>query len=152
MSDCCCIIMQGRGLHHSCFEPRRSPAAAPFPSTSPPTPPAPIHLSRVSTASRRVTRVFRRAAENSLPPPSAARRLHPPPPPASVVCCFHRKLARRPPRWIPCIARYLPVKVFNSSCRLHLLLSPPRPPHPRSAPPPPHHPLCLTPPPALSQK
>lgn len=43
-------------------------------------------------------------------------------PPASVVCCFHRKLARRPLRWISCIARYLPVKVFYGFC-IHLLLS-----------------------------
>lgn len=43
-------------------------------------------------------------------------------PAASVVCCFHRKLARRPLRWISCIARYLPVKVFYGFC-IHLLLS-----------------------------
>lgn len=81
----------------------------------------PVHLSHVSTARRKNSDETFLGTENSLPPPCSLLYLHPLPA-ASVVCCFHRKLARRPPRWISCIARYLPVKVFYGFC-IHLLLS-----------------------------
>lgn len=100
----------GRGLHHSCF----------ILSTYPPTS-LPIHLSHVSTASSTNSDETFPGTENSLPPPCSALCLNPLPP-ATVVCCFHRKLARRPLRWISCIARCLPVKVFCGFC-IHLLLS-----------------------------
>lgn len=95
------------------------------PTTTLPIPPSPtslpVHLSHVSTASRTNSDKTFLGTENSLPPPCSLLYLHPLPP-ASVVCCFHRKLARRPLRWISCIARYLPVKVFYGFC-IHLPLS-----------------------------
>ena len=101
------------------FEPRHNPTIA---LPIPPSPTClPVHLSRVSTASRTNSDETFLGTENSLPPPCSVLYLHPLPP-ASVVCCFHRKLARRPLRWISCIARYLPVKVFYGFC-IHLLLS-----------------------------
>lgn len=90
------------------------------PSIPPPTS-LPVHLSHVSSANRTNSDESFPGTENSLPSPCSLLYLHPLPP-ASVVCCFHRKLARRPLRWISCIARYLPVKVFYGFC-IHLLRS-----------------------------
>lgn len=115
-----CTSTDREGSPSQLFEPRRNPTA----TATLPIPPPPTSLSpstcptSLLPAEQTLTRLFL-GTENSLPPPCSLLYLHPLPP-AWVVCCFHRKLARRPPRWISCIARYLPVKVFYGSC-IHLL-------------------------------
>ena len=101
------------------FQPRHNPTTAlPFPP-----PPQPLSLSTCPTsvlpAEQTLTRLFKELKIVYLLPVLCytSGLLSP----ASVVCCFHRKLARRPLRWISCIARYLPVKVFCGFC-IHLLL------------------------------
>lgn len=84
----------GWGLHHSCFSTTHMPQCPPLP-----------RLFQELEVVHLVLRLL--------------LYLHPPPP-ASVVGCFHRKLARRPLRWVACTARYLPVTVLRG-CRIHLL-------------------------------
>lgn len=83
------------GLHNSCFSPDTTPPQSFLPLHPPPL--SPVHLSRVSTASRTNSDENFLGTENSLPPCCSVLYLHPLPL-ASVVCCFHRKLARRPLR------------------------------------------------------
>lgn len=101
------------------FQPRHNPTTTLPILLSPPLSPSTCPMS-VLLVEKNSDETFL-GTENSLPPPCSLLYLHPLPA-ASVVCCFHRKLARRPPRWISCIARYLPVKVFYGFC-IHLLLS-----------------------------
>lgn len=109
-----CYSTDREGSTSQLFQPRHNPTTALL--IPPSTTSLPVHLSYVSTAKRTNSDKTFLGTENSLPSPCSLLYVHPLLPASSVVCCFRRKLARRPLRWISCIARYLPVKVFFGFC------------------------------------